>query len=64
MENQESLEELARLVTTLGFKVIASTFQRRPNLSGAVPLGDGKLKEIAKLTGGTGIIKSGPQIKK
>ena len=63
-ENKESLDELTRLVTTLGFKVIGSTSQRRPSLSGAVPLGEGKLKEIAKLTGGTGIVKMGPTIKK
>lgn len=63
-ENQESLEELKRLVTTLGFTVVATTYQRRQNVSGAVPLGEGKLKEIAKVTGGTGIVKTGPVIKK
>ncbi len=63
-ENKESLNELTRLVTTLGFQVIGSTFQRRSNLSGSVPLGEGKLKEIAKLTGGTGVVKMGPTIKK
>ncbi len=63
-ENKESLDELTRLVTTLGFQVIGSTFQRRSNLSGSVPLGEGKLKEIAKLTGGTGVVKMGPTIKK
>jgi len=63
-ENQESLNELKRLVTTLGFEVIATTYQRRPNVSGAVPLGEGKLKEIAKVTGGTGVVKIGPVIKK
>ncbi len=63
-ENQESLEELKRLVTTLGFTVVSTTYQRRQNVSGAVPLGEGKLKEIAKVTGGTGIVKTGPVIKK
>lgn len=63
-ENSESLNELARLVTTLGYEVIASTFQRRQNYSGAVPLGEGKLKEIAALTGGTGVVKTGPVVKK
>lgn len=63
-ENQESLEELKRLVTTLGFSLISTTYQRRQNVSGAVPLGEGKLKEIAKVTGGTGIVKIGPVIKK
>lgn len=63
-ENKESLAELTRLVTTLGFKVVSSTSQRRPNLSGAVPLGEGKLKEIAKITGGTGVVKMRPTIKK
>jgi GTPase len=63
-ENKDSLDELTRLVTTLGFKVIGSTSQRRSSLSGAVPLGEGKLKEIAKLTGGTGVVKMGPIVKK
>nr|BFD30993.1 GTPase HflX [Pigmentibacter ruber] len=63
-ENQESLKELERLVTTLGFSVIDTIFQRRASAAGAVPLGEGKIKEIAKLTGGSGKIKTGPQIKK
>ncbi|APJ05194.1 GTPase HflX [Silvanigrella aquatica] len=63
-ENKESLEELKRLVTTLGFEIVGVTFQRRPSLSGAVPLGQGKLHEIAKRTGGTGVVKMGPPVKK
>ncbi|BBH54253.1 GTPase HflX [Fluviispira sanaruensis] len=64
IENKESLKELERLVQTLGFQVVGSTQQRRPNLSGAVPLGEGKLKEIAKITGGTGIVKSAVPVRK
>ncbi|WGL61017.1 GTPase HflX [Pigmentibacter sp. JX0631] len=63
-ENQESLKELERLVTTLGFSVVDTIFQRRASAAGAVPLGEGKIKEIAKLTGGSGQVKTGPQIKK
>lgn len=63
-ENQQSLKELERLVTTLGFSVQEVIYQRRSSISGAVPLGEGKIKEIAKVTGGTGEIKTGPQLKK
>ncbi len=63
-ENQESLKELERLVTTLGFSILQVMYQRRLSAAGAVPLGEGKIKEIAKLTGGTGEVKTGPQIKK
>ncbi|KAB8028631.1 GTPase HflX [Fluviispira multicolorata] len=64
LENKESLKELERLVQTLGFQVIGSTQQKRRNLSGAIPLGEGKLKEIAKITGGTGVVKSAVPLRK
>lgn len=56
-DNAESLAELERLVTTLGYRVIGSLSQRRPSLAGATILGEGKLKDLAKLTGGTGVIE-------
>lgn len=57
-----SLAELARLVTTLGYNVIAQTSQRRNSERSATVLGDGKLQELAKWTGGTGVI--GPMVVK
>jgi GTP-binding protein HflX len=53
-ENDASLDELERLVTTLGFEPVARLSQRRPSLGGGVVLGDGKLHELARITGGTG----------
>jgi GTP-binding protein HflX len=49
-----SLEELERLGSTLGFEVIGRVTQRRAKLVSGVVLGEGKLKELAKWTGGTG----------
>jgi len=61
-DTQGSLAELSRLVTTLGYNVIGQTSQRRTSQRGATVLGDGKLKEIAEWTGGTGVI--GPMVVK
>lgn len=55
-ENAESLVELGRLVKTLGFTVTTSLSQRRASLSGGTVLGEGKLKELAALTGGLGYV--------
>jgi GTPase len=57
-----SLAELSRLVTTLGYIVIGQTSQRRQSERNATVLGDGKLIELAKWTGGTGVI--GPMVVK
>ena len=57
-DNASSLDELARLVTTLGYKVIGRMSQRRTSQRGATVLGDGKLAELAKWTGGTGVVAS------
>jgi GTP-binding protein HflX len=58
------LAELGRLVQTLGFEVAATVTQRRDSLAAAAVLGDGKLKELASLTGGRGIVPSGaPEVK-
>jgi GTP-binding protein HflX len=56
LEMQGSLAELARLVTTLGYQVIGQTSQKRNSERGANVVGDGKLRELAEWTGGTGII--------
>lgn len=61
-EIKGSLAELSRLVTTLGYNVIGQTSQRRGSQRGATVLGDGKLKEIASWTGGTGVV--GPMVVK
>ncbi len=54
---QESTAELKRLVETLGFDVVARVIQKRKSVAGATIIGEGKLLEIAKLTGGDGIVK-------
>lgn len=53
-ETQASLDELSRLVTTLGYKPTARFAQKRSSSRGALVLGDGKLKILAKYTGGSG----------
>jgi GTP-binding protein HflX len=53
-EADASLDELGRLVTTLGYDVVARVLQSRGNLGPAAVLGEGKLQELAKLTGGSG----------
>lgn len=57
-EVQESLKELSRLVQTLGYEVIGQTSQKRQSERGAIVFGEGKLKEIATWTGGTGVINN------
>ncbi|HYQ17995.1 MAG TPA: GTPase HflX [Polyangiaceae bacterium] len=49
-----SLDELGRLVTTLGYDVCARIQQTRESLAPAAVLGEGKLRELARLTGGSG----------
>lgn len=53
-EVHSSLDELERLVTTLGYDVIGRLWQKRNSTKSAAVLGDGKLKELAKWTGGSG----------
>ncbi len=57
-EHEGSLAELGRLVHTLGFEVIGRVTQKRSGLASGTVVGDGKLKELAKLTGGTGEVPS------
>ncbi|MNK15823.1 GTPase HflX [compost metagenome] len=59
-EMKSSLQELARLVTTLGYTVIGQMSQRRTSQRGATVLGDGKLKELADWTDGSGVV--GPMV--
>jgi len=53
-EFDASLDELERLVTTLGYRVVGRVVQARPALAPAAVLGEGKLAELAAMTGGTG----------
>lgn len=57
-EVQASLDELSRLVTTLGYQVVGRLLQKRGTSKGMAVLGDGKLKELAAWTGGTGVVAS------
>jgi GTP-binding protein HflX len=56
--HQASLEELGRLVKTLGYEVVGTVSQKREGTDAALLLGSGKLAELAALTGGTGMIGS------
>ena len=51
-----SIEELGRLVKTLGYEVVGTLSQRREALEGATVLGKGRLHDLAALTGGTGVV--------
>ncbi len=63
-EHASDLEELGRLVQTLGFEVVATVSQRRDALAAAAVVGEGKLRDLAEITGGKGVVPSGaPEIK-
>ena len=51
-----SIEELGRLVNTLGYKVVGTISQKRDEIDGATVLGKGRLEELAAMTGGTGVV--------
>jgi GTP-binding protein HflX len=53
------LAELGRLVDTLGFDVVGTVTQRRATIAAAAVLGEGKLRELARYTGGRGVVPSG-----
>ena len=53
-----SLEELGRLVNTLGYEVVGTLSQKRDGIDGATVLGKGRLEELARITGGTGVVGS------
>ena len=54
--HEASLEELGRLVKTLGYEVVGTVSQRRDGTGAGSLLGSGKLAELAALTGGTGLV--------
>ena len=53
-----SLEELGRLVKTLGHEVVGTVSQKRDEVGGGTVLGKGRLAELAAMTGGTGLVES------
>ncbi|HEX3775708.1 MAG TPA: GTPase HflX [Polyangiaceae bacterium] len=53
-EFEASLDELERLVRTLGYRVVGRMTQARPTLAPGAVLGEGKLAELAAVTGGSG----------
>jgi GTP-binding protein HflX len=57
-ECESSLAELRRLVHTLGHRTIATLVQHRHDHHGATVIGEGKLAELAHLTGGKGVVAS------
>jgi GTP-binding protein HflX len=59
-EFASSLDELGRLAKTLGLDVVGRVTQRRGRLATGAVVGEGKLKDLAKLTGGTGVVPTGP----
>ena len=63
VDHEADLAELGRLVHTLGYEVAATITQKRDALAAAAVVGEGKLKELADLTGGEGIIPSGAKVK-
>ena len=56
--HEASLEELGRLVKTLGYEVVGTVSQKREGTGAGSLLGSGKLAELASLTGGTGVVGS------
>ncbi|HEY8121971.1 MAG TPA: GTPase HflX [Myxococcota bacterium] len=59
-EFASSLEEIARLGKTLGLRVIGRVTQKRSRLAPGVVVGEGKLTELARWTGGSGKVHVGP----
>src|SRR5512138_3406771 len=55
-ELASSIAELERLARTLGLDPIARITQRRHKLASGIVLGEGKLHELARWTGGTGVV--------
>ena len=53
-----SIEELGRLVNTLGYEVVGTISQKREEIGGGTVLGKGRLEELAAMTGGTGVVGS------
>ncbi|HEX4335348.1 MAG TPA: GTPase HflX [Polyangiaceae bacterium] len=63
-EHAADLAELGRLTRTLGYEVVGTVSQRRDSLAAGTVVGEGKLKELAELTGGKGVVPSSAPEKK
>jgi GTP-binding protein HflX len=63
LDHAAHLAELRRLVNTLGYETVATLSQRRAGTGAGTVLGTGKLKELAELTGGPGVIASGAAVR-
>ncbi len=57
-DHEASMDELQRLVTTLGHEVVGRLSQKRSTEKLATVLGEGRLKTLAEWTGGTGVVAS------
>jgi GTP-binding protein HflX len=55
-ELDSSIAELERLARTLGLDPVGRITQRRSRLASGIVVGEGKLKELAEWTGGTGVV--------
>ena len=64
LEFASSMEELERLVSTLGYRTIGRVTQARTHLDAGAVLGEGKLKDLGGLTGGDGVVGSSAPKKK
>jgi GTP-binding protein HflX len=58
-ESRASLDELERLASTLGLRAMARLTQRRTNTGASTVLGAGKLRQLARLTDGSGVVPLG-----
>jgi GTP-binding protein HflX len=58
-DHAADLAELGRLVKTLGYDVVGTVSQRRDSIAAAAVVGEGKLRELAELTGGKGVVPTG-----
>lgn len=56
-DHEASLKELERLCSTLGFVTVGRVSQKRKAIVTGTIVGEGKLKEIAAWTGGTGVVR-------
>lgn len=56
---EASLVELRRLASTLGLDVIGRVTQKRAALAPGAVVGEGKLRVLARWTGGSGVVPSG-----
>jgi GTP-binding protein HflX len=64
LDHQASVNELKRLVDTLGYEVVGRLSQKRKSATTALVLGEGKLMELAQWTGGPGRVTPTVQRKK